>query len=133
MTSVLIGKDLILSGWWSKIEVIQVLGRNGPSTAQAARETASSRSRNALHNLKVSIAVEMHGVSSVEMRWRKRQPSDAARDAKSRPRTVAARGIPKGADAKEGPPGTANPRTFPSDRRGTPGVEEHPRREEDGK
>ena len=26
LTSVLIGKDLILSGWWSKIEVIQVLG-----------------------------------------------------------------------------------------------------------
>ena len=26
LTSVLIGKDLILSGWWSKIKVIQVLG-----------------------------------------------------------------------------------------------------------
>ena len=26
MTSVLIGKDHILGGWWSKIEVIQVLG-----------------------------------------------------------------------------------------------------------
>ena len=26
LTSVLIGKGHILSGWWSKIEVIQVLG-----------------------------------------------------------------------------------------------------------
>ena len=26
LTSVLIGKDHILGGWWSKIEVIQVLG-----------------------------------------------------------------------------------------------------------
>ena len=26
LTSVLVGKDPILSGWWSKIEVTQVLG-----------------------------------------------------------------------------------------------------------